>query len=169
MCGYLLPTAQRPRHDFTCRSTRKGMSPVPAHFSHLVAWHAWHFLHLKLDLRGRCGTFGTFIDVRGSLATICLCNLHGCELVLRQIYAKYGRFGKDENSASFPKCVHEGDRQEMLDEILATLMRFNEEIVTSTFVFVCKKINRIDMKYQVDRNFDSWVQNGLWEIDPQHW
>ena len=25
--------------------------------------------HLRLDLRGRCGTFSTFIDVRGSLAT----------------------------------------------------------------------------------------------------
>ena len=32
-------------------------------------WQAWHFQHLRLDLRGRRGTFGTFIDVRGSLAT----------------------------------------------------------------------------------------------------
>ena len=47
---------------------------------------------------------------------------------LGQFYSKYGRFGKDENSASFPKCVHEGDKQGMLDEILATLMRFDEEI-----------------------------------------
>ena len=28
-----------------------------------------NFQHLRLDLRGRCGTFSTFIDVRGSLAT----------------------------------------------------------------------------------------------------
>ena len=30
---------------------------------------AWHFQHLRCDLRGSRGTFGTFIDVRGSLAT----------------------------------------------------------------------------------------------------
>ena len=34
-----------------------------------LAWQAWHFGHLRLDLRGRPDTFGTFIDVRGSLAT----------------------------------------------------------------------------------------------------
>ena len=28
MCGYLLPMAQRLWHDFTCRGTRKVMSPV---------------------------------------------------------------------------------------------------------------------------------------------
>ena len=32
-------------------------------------WQACHFHHLRLHLRGRRGTFGTFIDVRGSLAT----------------------------------------------------------------------------------------------------
>ena len=35
----------------------------------LVTWQVWHFQRLRLDLRGRCGTFSTFIDVRGSLAT----------------------------------------------------------------------------------------------------
>ena len=34
-----------------------------------VAWQAWHFAHLSFDLCGRRGTFATFIDVRGSLAT----------------------------------------------------------------------------------------------------
>ena len=34
-----------------------------------LAWQACYFQHLRLDLCGRCGTFGTFIDVRGSLAT----------------------------------------------------------------------------------------------------
>ena len=34
-----------------------------------LAWQAWHFQHLGLDLCGRRGTFATFIDVRGSLAT----------------------------------------------------------------------------------------------------
>ena len=39
-----------------------------------LAWQAWHFQHLRLDLRGRRGTLGrgtlgTSIDVRGSLAT----------------------------------------------------------------------------------------------------
>ena len=34
-----------------------------------LAWQAWHFQHLRLDVRGRRGTFGTSIDVRGSLAT----------------------------------------------------------------------------------------------------
>ena len=34
-----------------------------------VAWQAWHFARLSLDLCGRRGTFATFIDVRGSLAT----------------------------------------------------------------------------------------------------
>ena len=34
-----------------------------------LAWQAWRFQHLRLDLRGRRGTFGTSIDVRGSLAT----------------------------------------------------------------------------------------------------
>ena len=34
-----------------------------------LAWQAWHFQHLRLDARGRRGTFGTSIDVRGSLAT----------------------------------------------------------------------------------------------------
>ena len=32
-----------------------------------LAWQAWHFQHLRPDLRGR--RVGTFIDVRGSLAT----------------------------------------------------------------------------------------------------
>ena len=35
----------------------------------LLTWQACHFQHLRLDLRGRRGTFRTFIDVRGSLAT----------------------------------------------------------------------------------------------------
>ena len=34
-----------------------------------LAWQAWHFQHLRLDLRGRRGAFGASIDVRGSLAT----------------------------------------------------------------------------------------------------
>ena len=34
-----------------------------------LTWQAWHFQHLRLDLRGRRGTFSTSIDVRGSLAT----------------------------------------------------------------------------------------------------
>ena len=34
-----------------------------------LAWQAWHFQRLRLDLRGRRGTLGTSIDVRGSLAT----------------------------------------------------------------------------------------------------
>ena len=34
-----------------------------------VTWQAWHFAHLSFDLCGRRGTFATFIDVRGSLAT----------------------------------------------------------------------------------------------------
>ena len=34
-----------------------------------LAWQAWLFQHLRLDLCGRCGTFGTSVDVRGSLAT----------------------------------------------------------------------------------------------------
>ena len=33
-----------------------------------LAWQAWHFQHLRLDLRGRRATLGTSIDVRGSLA-----------------------------------------------------------------------------------------------------
>ena len=32
-------------------------------------WQAWHFEHFRLALRGRRGTFGTSIDVSGSLAT----------------------------------------------------------------------------------------------------
>ena len=35
----------------------------------LSVWLAWHFQHIRLDLRGRHGTFGTYIDIRGSLAT----------------------------------------------------------------------------------------------------
>ena len=35
----------------------------------LSAWQAWHFRQRQLDLRGRCGTFETFLDVRGTLAT----------------------------------------------------------------------------------------------------
>ena len=31
----------------------------------LFAWQAWYFGGLRLDLRGRCGTFETFVDVRG--------------------------------------------------------------------------------------------------------
>ena len=34
-----------------------------------LAWQAWHSQHLSLELRGRRGTFGTSIDVSGSLAT----------------------------------------------------------------------------------------------------
>ena len=34
-----------------------------------IAWPAWHFRYLRLDLRGRRGTFATSIDVRGSSAT----------------------------------------------------------------------------------------------------
>ena len=34
-----------------------------------LTWQAWHFQHLRPDLRGRRGTFSTSIDVRGSLAT----------------------------------------------------------------------------------------------------
>ena len=33
------------------------------------AWQAWRFRYLRLDLRGRRGTFCTTIDVSGSLAT----------------------------------------------------------------------------------------------------
>ena len=33
------------------------------------AWQAWHFRRLRLNLRGRRGTFATSIDVRGSSAT----------------------------------------------------------------------------------------------------
>ena len=33
------------------------------------AWQAWHFRHLRLDLRGRRGAFCTTIEVSGSLAT----------------------------------------------------------------------------------------------------
>ena len=35
----------------------------------LFAWQAWYFGGLRLDLRGRCGTLETFVDVRGTLAT----------------------------------------------------------------------------------------------------
>ena len=35
----------------------------------LFAWQVWYFQHLRLVLRGRRATFGTFVDVRGSLAT----------------------------------------------------------------------------------------------------
>ena len=35
----------------------------------LFAWQAWYFGGLRLDLRGRCGTFEAFVDVRGTLAT----------------------------------------------------------------------------------------------------
>ena len=35
----------------------------------LFAWRAWYFGDLRLDLRGRCGTFEAFVDVvRGTLA-----------------------------------------------------------------------------------------------------
>ena len=34
-----------------------------------VAWQAWQFAHLSLDLCGRRGTLATFIDIRGSLET----------------------------------------------------------------------------------------------------
>ena len=30
------------------------------------AWQAWHFRHLRLDLRGRRGAFCTTIEVSGS-------------------------------------------------------------------------------------------------------
>ena len=32
----------------------------------LFAWQAWYFGDLRLDLRGRCGTLETFVDVRRS-------------------------------------------------------------------------------------------------------
>ena len=35
----------------------------------LSVWLAWHFQHIRPDLRGRRGTFGTYIDIRGSLTT----------------------------------------------------------------------------------------------------
>ena len=35
----------------------------------LFAWQAWYFGDLRLDLRGRCGTLETFVDVRRTLAT----------------------------------------------------------------------------------------------------
>ena len=35
----------------------------------LFVWQAWYFGGLRLDLRGKCGTFETFVDVRGTLAT----------------------------------------------------------------------------------------------------
>ena len=37
----------------------------------LFAWQAWYFGDLRLDLRGRCGTLETFVDVRGTLANPC--------------------------------------------------------------------------------------------------
>ena len=43
------------------RRTRTDWAP------RLSAWQAWHFRRLRLYLRGRRGTFGTSIDVRGSL------------------------------------------------------------------------------------------------------
>ena len=44
---------------------RKGTYLTPR----LFVWQAWHFQHFRLALRGKRGTFGTFIDVSGSLAT----------------------------------------------------------------------------------------------------
>ena len=44
---------------------RSGTPVVPR----LFAWQAWYFGDLTLDLRGRCGTLETFVDVRGTLAT----------------------------------------------------------------------------------------------------
>ena len=35
----------------------------------LSVWLARHFQHIRLNFRGRRGTFSTYIDVRGSLAT----------------------------------------------------------------------------------------------------
>ena len=35
----------------------------------LFVWQAWYFGGLRLELRGRCGTLETFVDVRGTLAT----------------------------------------------------------------------------------------------------
>ena len=35
----------------------------------LFAWQACYFGGLRLDLRGRCSTLDTFVDVRGTLAT----------------------------------------------------------------------------------------------------
>ena len=35
----------------------------------LFVWQPWYFGDLRLDLRGRCGAFETFVDVRGTLAT----------------------------------------------------------------------------------------------------
>ena len=44
---------------------RMGMDLAPLD----LAWQAWHFQHLRLDLRGRRDAFGTSIDVSGSVAT----------------------------------------------------------------------------------------------------
>ena len=45
------------------RQTGADLAPLP------FAWQAWHFRELRLDLRGRRGTFSTCIDVCGGLAT----------------------------------------------------------------------------------------------------
>eukprot|EP00435_Cladocopium_sp_Y103_P043262 s2437_g12.t1 len=48
---------------------------------------------------------------------------------LGKFYAKYGRFGKDENSdPNLPRCVVEGNKGEMLDHIRATLVGGNAEL-----------------------------------------
>ncbi|CAL1142982.1 unnamed protein product [Cladocopium goreaui] len=48
---------------------------------------------------------------------------------LGKFYAKYGRFGKDENTdPNLPRCVVEGDTQGMLDHIRATLVGGNAEL-----------------------------------------
>ena len=38
---------------------RRSGTPVAAR---LFVWQAWYFGGLRLDLRGRCGTFETFVD-----------------------------------------------------------------------------------------------------------
>ena len=57
------------------------------------AWQAWHFRHLRLDLRGRRGTFATSIDVRGSSATnwVGLTPLHFTMYVCTYVIGTYVR------------------------------------------------------------------------------
>ena len=48
---------------------------------------------------------------------------------LGKFYAKYGRFGKDENTdPNLPRCVVEGDTQGMLDHIRDSLVGGNAEL-----------------------------------------
>ena len=63
----------------------------------LFVWQAWFFQHLRLALRGRRATFGTSIDVGGSLVTKgdyqpsaiswdFLDRLGGCQLSITKIF-----------------------------------------------------------------------------------